>query len=85
MSYICDICKSARGEDKCYECLRRKEFEKLSKQLELAREGLDKIGHREEPESLTNGDQVLGYLKCCEDIILEARETLKKMDEVGSE
>lgn len=47
--------------------------------LAILTEALDKIGHRNEPESFT-GDKMLGYLQCCEDVIKDANEALAKIN-----
>lgn len=40
---------------------------------------LKKIGHRSEPEDVLDMNEILGYLKCAEDVIADANEVLAKL------
>lgn len=55
------------------------EIRKLKAERNELVECLKNIGHRSEPEDF-NEDRTYGYLYCCEDIIKEARELLKRIE-----
>lgn len=54
----------------------------LAKALLVLREALDKVGHRQEPDSINTQDKIIGYLMCCEDVIQDCNHALKQAEEI---
>lgn len=59
-----------------------KDMDRLKEALAVMKSGLERIGHRNEPEEWSNRDKIVGYLYCFEDVIEDANEALAKADEL---
>lgn len=59
--------------------------DKLARACLVMRGALEKVGQRQEPDNCNTYDKCLGYLMCCEDVIVDCNKAIAEVEKIIGE